>query len=168
MMKFKNAAYFGLCAMIFFVNSVAMHADSDNNLLLNEDVHGKKTVYSKKDGCPYELNVVMENYSSEEGDGIRFRYWFSNNSGKDIEAFSVICFIFDDEGESPLWGRNNVSFTVRELVKNGLSVEGTVSAEKYFEYIPDEPYDTDWSYVSRIIFDDGSKWTDPFGKWRGR
>lgn len=101
--------------------------------------------------------------SSSKYETVGFDFNFINKSEKNIKSFTVVFYIFDEDGNPPALGRNNIVITINSEVLSKESYESCVSLDSFFYEIPEEPYEVDYLYVSKIVYEDDSVWTDPFG-----
>lgn len=112
---------------------------------------------------PYLINGEMVLDSSSKYEAAGFDFYFINKSEKNIKSFTIVFYVFDEDGNPPLMGRNNIVITVNSNVLAKESLENCVSMDSFLYEIPEEPYEIDYLYVSRIVYEDDSVWTDPFG-----
>lgn len=112
---------------------------------------------------PYLINGEMVLDSSSKYEAAGFDFCFINKSEKNIKSFTIVFYVFDEDGNPPLMGRNNIVITVNSIVLAKESLENCVSMDSFLYEIPEEPYEIDYLYVSRIVYEDDSVWTDPFG-----
>ena len=116
-----------------------------------------------KNNAPYIIDgkMVLEDSSKYEIAG--FDFLFINQNEKTVKNFTVVFYMFDEEGNPIGTGRNNVVLKVTSEVQGGKSIAGCINLDSYLNEIPSEPYEIEYLYVSQITYDDNSKWTDPFG-----
>ncbi|MCR5125339.1 MAG: hypothetical protein K6B43_09125 [Treponema sp.] len=137
-------------------------------LLAAMSISGCSTMNS--DNCPYLIaNQKFEIGSSS--DGYEFagtRFTFHNGSKKDVKSFTVSFMLYDSDGNNPFIGSNNVVERIDEQVLSGMSKSILLSMDDYLSSVPSEPYQIDYMYVRKIIYSDGSEWTDPFGMYSAR
>ncbi|MCQ2592577.1 MAG: hypothetical protein MJ188_07295 [Treponema sp.] len=112
---------------------------------------------------PYLISGEMTMESSAQYEVAGFDYYFLNKVNKTVKDFTMVFFLFDQEGNSPCIGSNNIVLKIEGDVPEGRSVTGCVSLDSLLTEIPEESYDIDFLYVSRISYEDGSVWSDPFG-----
>lgn len=105
--------------------------------------------------------MVMEDSAIYEIAGLEFS--FLNKSNKAVKSFTLVFYFFDEDGNAPAVGSNNVVLEIVGNVGCGRLEEDCISLDKFLYEIPEEPYVLDYMYVSRIVYEDGSEWTDPFG-----
>jgi len=88
---------------------------------------------------------------------------FLNKSNKAITEFTVVFSLFDQDGEPVSTGRSNIVISVNTPIQPHELLECCLSLDKYLCEIPESPYLIDYLYVSRILYEDNSLWTDAFG-----
>ncbi len=120
------------------------------------------------DGIPYAITEPECKIGKVQGvyefAGVHFMFY--NNSNKTVQNLKFICAVFDSSGEeSPFVGSNIISATHKEPVLASDAREITLSLDQYIHQLPLEPYIIDFFYVTKIEYDDGSVWTDPYGAW---
>lgn len=122
------------------------------------------SLYSKNQ-LPYAVSGEMttEDSSLYELGGINLSFY--NKSEKKIKKFVVVFFLFDEDGNSPLVGRNNVVLSITSEIEPEKNFEHCVSLDQFLCEVPEEPYLVDYLYVSEIVYEDGSCWKDPFGMY---
>lgn len=117
---------------------------------------------------PYSIRGDISNTLSSSMK--RFEGMFTNKSEKEVESFTIVFFVFDQDGNSPLRGRNNVVIRIDESVPADSILSFSQALDDFF-YTTDDSntfedeieYECEYLYVSRISYSDGSEWTDPFG-----
>lgn len=122
------------------------------------------------DNCPYLIADQVVELGSSEGEfnfaGTRFTFY--NASDKDVESFTVSFMLYDSDGNNPFIGSNNVVSTVDGKILSGKSSKIVLSLDDSISVVPEEPYKIDFMYVRKIVYADGSEWTDPFGMYASR
>jgi hypothetical protein len=119
---------------------------------------------------PYSIRGDISNEPSSAVEKIKFEGVFSNKSSKEVDSFTIVFFVLDQDGNSPLRGRNNVVLKISEVVLPDSSFSFSRNLDDYL-YMSDESsfyedeveYECEYLYVSRIEYADGSEWSDPFG-----
>lgn len=119
----------------------------------------KKTVYDEDFTVPYRISGELD-YS---GIDINLRYWFFNNTNKNIRTFTIVFYIFDEDGNPPINSRNNVILEENKFVEYYSNLSKKINLNDYFDMDSDKEYSLDYLYVSKIEFADGTVWSDPFG-----
>lgn len=104
---------------------------------------------------------IDENSGDYEIAGLNL--FFMNKSEKNVSEFTVVFYLFDVDGEPISGGKSNIVLTVKESVSSMESLRCCVSLDKYFSIVPETAYAVDYFYVSRIVYENGDVWTDPFG-----
>lgn len=112
---------------------------------------------------PYLIDGEMsiEESSNYNYGGVNLSLY--NKSDSDITGFTVVFFLFDQDGNVPSVGRNNVVLNIDIEVAAGEKIEFCISLDNYLNEIPENLYVVDYLYLSKIQYADGSLWTDPFG-----
>lgn len=112
---------------------------------------------------PYIIDgeMVLDASSKYEAAGLDFV--FLNKSEKAIKQFTLVFYMYDEYGNPPGTGRNNIVVTVTSAVKAGEKLSGCINLDSYISEIPEIPYTIDFLYVSKIVYEDDSIWSDPFG-----
>ena len=77
--------------------------------------------------------------------------------------FVVVFYVLDENGEPPLQGRNFVVLTVQEEVPAGGILSGRIDVSDWVCFESDKEYGTDFVFVSKIVYNDGSSWSDDTG-----
>jgi hypothetical protein len=116
-----------------------------------------------KSKLPYMIDAEMEidDCAQYQIAGLNFNFW---NKGKSkVREFTMVFCMYDEDGNPLALGKSNVVINVHALIDSGEFYEGTVSLDRFLLEMPEEPYQIDYLYVSRIVYDDDSVWTDPFG-----
>lgn len=89
--------------------------------------------------------------------------YFYNKSEKPVLEFTVVFYLFDEDGEPIGTGKNNIVLTIQKEI-DGMSVfQETLDLDRYFGIVPDVQYTVDFLYISKIVYGDGSTWKDPLG-----
>lgn len=112
---------------------------------------------------PYFISGEMVIDSSSKYEVAGFDFNFINKSEKNIKSFTVVFYVFDEDGNPPALGRNNIVITINSEVLSQESYENCVSLDSFLYEIPEEPYEVDYLYVSKIVYEDDYVWSDPFG-----
>lgn len=106
--------------------------------------------------------MVMDN-EAEEYEIAGLKLFFLNQSQATIKEFTLVFYMFDEDGEPVDTGRNNVVLSIEEEIAPSESIDCCLSLDKYLAYIPEVPFEIDYLYVSEIIYVDGTTWKDPLG-----
>lgn len=116
-----------------------------------------------KDRKPYVIygEMVMEDSIDYELAGLSL--YLLNKTEKPIESFTVVFYLFDENGNIPMGIRNNIVLDVNCDVDSLASVETVLCIDKFMSFVPEEPYQVDYLYLSKILYTDGTTWTDPLG-----
>ncbi len=117
-----------------------------------------------QDSAPYLLNgefVMEEDVDEYSICGIKI--FLLNKSEKNICKANLAFFLFDKDGEPALECRNKLEFCVEENLSASESCDFCIALDKYMNSIPTENLFVDYLYLSKIEYEDGSVWEDPFG-----
>ena len=88
---------------------------------------------------------------------------FYNASGRAVRKFFAVVFLSGSDGESPFTEGNCVTLEYDENIAPRTAVRAEFGLDDYISEVPDEAYQIDFLYVSKIEYDDGSVWEDPYG-----
>ena len=116
------------------------------------------------DSIPYVItgDFVMEDNSSDYSIcGVDF--FILNKTEKEIKNINVVLFLFDQDGEPAYECCNKVSAKIEKSISSGESCTFCMSLDKFMNAIPSDPLIVDYLYLSRIEYQDGSLWEDPYG-----
>lgn len=119
--------------------------------------------------CPYLIankNFEIGNDGSFDFAGVNFTFY--NGAKKDVKSFTLSFMLYDSDGNNPFVGSNNVIESFDESVLSETSQDFSLSLDKYLSVVPNEPYKIDFMYVKRIVYTDGTEWSDPFGMYSSR
>lgn len=116
-----------------------------------------------KSAAPYFVTAEMTMEESSNYSIAGLRFGLMNKADKEIKEFTMVFCFFDEDGNPVVGSRNNQVITVSTQIHGKEFFEACISLDKYLYEIPEEPYQIDFLYVSRIVYDDDSVWTDPFG-----
>lgn len=96
--------------------------------------------------------------------GVSFR---CHNTGcRKISSLEVTFSVFTDEkGGNPFYGSNVITAAVHADLSAGASGTFEVSLDENLAFIPDKPFLIDFFYVRKVIFEDGSQWSDLLGMY---
>ena len=128
---------------------------------LNADSKKGKKIMKK----PYALSAEMtvENSSIYENAGLE--YEFENKSEKNVKAFTIVFYVFDEE-EGFLEDESGcVCLEVFCQLSAWDSIEDCISLDGFFSEVLEDACQLDYLYVSRITYADGSFWEDPSGRY---
>lgn len=112
---------------------------------------------------PYLLEgeITIEESSNYEYAGLNLSLY--NKSELDIKGVTVVFYLFDQDGNVPSIGRNNIVLNMELEVAAGKKLDCCIPMDNYLYEIPEYPYQVDYLYLSKIQYTDGSIWVDPFG-----
>lgn len=114
---------------------------------------------SKDWSVPYQISGELD-YSNLE---LNLNYWFFNNNDKNIRSFTIVFYLFDEDGNPPVSTRSNIVLNQNMFVEGYANISKRIRLDYLFETLPDQEYTLDYMYVSKIEFADGTEWSDPFG-----
>ena len=116
------------------------------------------------ESVPYLISgeFVMES-GSENYSVCGFDFQFYNQSVKNIKEISVVFFLFDKDGEPAHECSNRIAFDIEAKIEAGVPFKKCLSLDRFMNQFPEELLYVDYLYVSRIEYEDGSLWEDPFG-----
>jgi len=116
-----------------------------------------------KTNVPYLIDGNMRIDESTEYTFGGLELKLLNKSEKSITSFTLVFFMFDSDGNIPAYGRSSLVLTINAEIAGGESFEHLLSLDKYLVEVPEEPYQIDYMYLSKIVYENGEIWTDPFG-----
>ncbi len=117
-----------------------------------------------QDPLPYVINgeFVMEEGASDYSIcGVNF--FLFNKSQREIKKVDIVFFLFDKDGEPAYECRNKISASIEKIISAGQDCSFCMSLDSYMNSIPAEALLIDYLYLSRIEYEDGSLWEDPYG-----
>ncbi len=106
----------------------------------------------------FVMEADSENYSVC---GLNFQFY--NQSVKQVKEISVAFFLFDKDGEPARECSNRINLEIESRIEAGDSLKKCISLDRFMNQFPEETLYVDYLYVSRIEYEDGSLWEDPFG-----
>jgi hypothetical protein len=105
--------------------------------------------------------------AGEREDNYRFagiEFYFLNTTGTDISEITVSFALFDARTkENPLTGSNKFSLTIRGAIMAHEKKEVIIPLDDYLYLAPPQPFIVDFFYIAKIVYADGSAWTDTYG-----
>jgi hypothetical protein len=94
--------------------------------------------------------------------GIEFDFF--NASEKNISNFYISFMVYDaDTQRNPFIGSNVIKMSFDGLVRHQELQKFFVNLDDHIYVIPDKPYLIDFFCVTKIIYEDGSRWEDRAG-----
>lgn len=122
------------------------------------------SVVSAKQTCPYAIKGKCS-FASETSSYrmLGYDFVFYNTSEKTVSDFTLVFYVYDENGESPLLLSNCIITNCPYSASPKSEVEGEVSLDKYVSALPEVPYNIENVYVSEIRYADGSVWSDNLG-----
>lgn len=120
--------------------------------------------------CPYVLNDphVELGYKADNHKYAGAYFEFFNDSSKTVKEFSVSFLLFDSDGKSPFIGSNQITSKIVTSLGPEQSDDFIVNLDPYLTVVPSEPYEMDFVFIKKIIYTDGSTWSDPMGMYAAR
>ena len=88
---------------------------------------------------------------------------FYNASGRAVRKFFAVVFLSGSDEESPFTEGNCVTLEYDENIAPRTAVRAEFGLDDYISEVPDEAYQIDFLYVSKIEYNDGGVWEDPYG-----
>ena len=80
-----------------------------------------------------------------------------------MTEFEVVFYLFDSDGEPAQECWNQLSFAIEKIIDAEDSFEICLSLDSYMASVPQSQLRIDYLFVSKICYDDGSVWEDPYG-----
>ena len=116
------------------------------------------------ESVPYVMtgDFVMEDNSSDyKICGLDL--FMLNKSEKEIAKMNIVFFLFDQDGEPAFECQNKISVEVDKCVSSGDTCTFCISLDRFMNAVPEEKLLVDYLYLSKIEYEDGSLWEDPYG-----
>lgn len=116
------------------------------------------------DSIPYVISgdFVMDEGSKEYSICGVDLYLF-NKSEKEISSVNVVFFLFDKDGEPAVECSNKISAKIEQIVPGEEDCNFCLSLDRFMNSVPEEELLVDYLYLSKIEYEDGSCWEDPYG-----
>ena len=113
---------------------------------------------------PYIISVPVSKNTSNppyyNHGGLEFS--LSNKTTKPITKIDISCFVYSSsDGKNPFSGSNRIRASFGETIDSGETKKFAVSLDSRLCGIPPEPFIIDFLTVPKIVFSDGTIWTDP-------
>lgn len=112
---------------------------------------------------PYLISGEMRINEEGKKEMSSFAFKFKNCSEKDVFSFTVSFFLFDEDGNPVMNGSPKISCIIREDILSGDTLDSSYSLDDFLNFIPENPYKVEYLYVSKIIYSDGTEWSDTLG-----
>lgn len=112
---------------------------------------------------PYLINAQMVMEDSDAYDIAGLDLYIFNKTDKCIRDFTVVFYVYDADGNPPEGMKNNLVIPVEAEIEADDELSACICLDKYLTFIPEEPFQIDFLYLSKITYEDGSEWSDPFG-----
>lgn len=117
-----------------------------------------------EDSAPYLLKgEIKMDETCDDYEVAGLDFYIYNRAQKEITGFTLVFYLFDEDGNPPSTGRCNVVVDVCLSVPEHSGVSSVVDITRFLSVIPDVPYTADFLYISKINYADGSEWSDPLG-----
>ena len=113
--------------------------------------------------APYSITGNILQQTTTENEKYYICGTFKNASQKNIKSFTMVFYVFDEDGASPLYARNNVVLKIDEQIPAETKYDFSLNIDKFFYENSDGDYETEYLYVSKIAYEDDTEWTDPLG-----
>lgn len=88
---------------------------------------------------------------------------FYNRENKPVTKFTMVFYLYDVDGNPVSTGRSNIVISVNTYVEAEERVQGCISLDNFLNEFPEDIYEVDYLYLSKIEYEDKSIWSDPFG-----
>ena len=124
----------------------------------------KSDSFGLYDSVPYVLSgdfVMEENSTDYSICGVDFS--LLNKSEKEIKRVSIVFYLFDQDGEPAYECQNKVSVQIDKSISSGEVSCFCMSLDRFMNSIPENNLTVDYLFLSRIEYEDGSHWEDPYG-----
>lgn len=88
----------------------------------------------------------------------------NNTSAKRIRSLEVSFIAYTSKaGGNPFYGSNVITALVTADIPSDSSATCEISLDEHLACIPGKPLFIDCFHVTKVAFEDGSEWTDPYG-----
>jgi hypothetical protein len=91
---------------------------------------------------------------------------FGNTGKKDIVEISISFRLYYSDQGYPDYGNNLVEAVYSDTIFPGKKATVTVPLDRFIRIYRDLPLIADQIFVRKIVYADGSVWTDPAGLWQ--
>lgn len=95
-------------------------------------------------------------------------YTVYNSSDKTIVHSEVYARIFTSRGENPFPGSNSITARCPVTIEPHQSVDMVIPLDTLFSIVPEDSLIVDGFTLTKVVFADGSVWTDPLSLTAGR
>jgi len=116
-----------------------------------------------KQKIPYSIDGEIVFEADLQGNQKTLELSFCNLTDKVVSSFTVVFYLFDEEGNSVLVNKNSLVFKFEERVLAGESLDVFKRLDSFIFDTENEYYEMEYLYVSIIEYEDGFVWKDPFG-----
>ena len=116
------------------------------------------------DSVPYVMTgeFVMEEGAADYSICGVDLYLF-NKSDKDIKRIYLVFFLFDKDGEPAMECSNKIYAVIEKEVFAGETENFCMSLDSFMNSVPEDYLIIDYLYLSKIEYEDGTVWEDPYG-----
>ncbi len=112
---------------------------------------------------PYLVSAEMVMEDSVDYEIAGLNLFVMNKSEKEIKNFTLVFFLFDQDGNPPEYMKNSLVLSINSQIDPGEALQTCLSLDPYVYAVPEESYIVDFLYLSKITYTDGSVWSDPYG-----
>jgi len=113
--------------------------------------------------CPYSVKAQLVFDESECYELMGLDFQIKNNESKTIKELTLVFYVFNEDGEPSFGVKNNIVLKLKCEIPEGTLLDDCIPLDKYVYNLDSENYEIDYLYVSKIVYEDGSVWLDPFG-----
>lgn len=117
-------------------------------------------MFSAENQIPY---VISGDIDFDEDESILLHYKIYNNSEKSICSYTIVFYVYDEDGNPPVYCSSNFVINITSVVAPYSYIEDDVNLQSYFVETFDSTYNIDYLYVSNILYSDGTVFSDPLG-----
>ncbi len=96
-------------------------------------------------------------------DRMAYGYGFKNNSEKSVVKVELVLSLYDSDGE-PVFDTDWITVEVPLFTEPGTVTQDQIDLSPYITDLP-EDFATDYFYASKIWYQDGTLWQDPYGRY---
>jgi len=113
---------------------------------------------------PYVLSgSFMMEADSEDYSICGVDFYLKNKSKREIKKINIIFYLFDSDGEPACECPNKINVEIEKSVPAESDWSFCMSLDGFMNTIPSDYLCIDYLYISRIDYEDGSVWEDPYG-----
>ena len=116
------------------------------------------------DSVPYVISgEFVMNDASKDYSICGVDIYLFNKSQKEISSVNIVFFLFDKDGEPAVECQNKITAQVEQTVSAEEDCSFCLSLDHFMNSVPEEKLLVDYLYLSKIEYEDGSCWEDPYG-----